>query len=224
MKSDDIYSIISVSLRSIASSFPVAASIANAWNEVEGKIREKRINEYFEILRLKFSQVEKEIEKVQNVLEQEEVAELIEKTISKILTTPSKYKRTLFANTFINSLIEWEKLSHDTKISIIESLDVLTNQDLQVLRHFKSGQIIRIDRLLNVLTELYGTKEERLSLLIVSLTKLESRGIIGQTATSAGDVYGGAGLPDEWTNRWQNRYYEILPFGINFKKITEIND
>jgi hypothetical protein len=224
MKRDDIYSIIGVSLRSIASSIPVAASIANAWSEVEGKIRDRRINEYFDTLRLKLNQLEKEIEKVQNLLEPEEVAELIEKTISKILITTSEYKRTLFANIFVNSLIQWKNISHDTKISIIESLDLLTNQDLQILRHFKSGHIIRTDRLLNAFPELSGTKEERLSLLIVSLTKLESRGIVGETNMPSSDVYAGAGLPDRWTNRWLNKYYEILPFGDNFKNITEISD
>jgi len=56
----------------------------------------------------------------------------------------------------------------------------------------------------------------KLSTLITSLTKLESRGLIGESDNPGTESYAGFGTPDHWTNRWQDKHYEIMPNGISF--------
>ena len=57
--------------------------------------------------------------------------------------------------------------------------------------------------------------EENTSRLIVSLSKLEARGIIGETSDKSG-VFAHWGDADHWVNRWRKKVFQLLPFGAKF--------
>jgi hypothetical protein len=56
--------------------------------------------------------------------------------------------------------------------------------------------------------------------MIVSLSKLQARGIIAESV-EAGGAYGTSGDPSHWYNRWKLKSFELLPFGEQFIRMIE---
>ena len=74
---------IKAGLRSIAASFPGAASLAQAWNEYESRIQLVRIEDLFCSLREYIGNIEDRIKGVEEyILRSGEVPPLIERTIN----------------------------------------------------------------------------------------------------------------------------------------------
>ena len=152
-------------------------------------------------------------------IKNDEVAEILELIVRRIRITSSYEKREIYVDTFLNMLKNEDELSHDIKLSILESLEMLTVQDLRIFSKFPDDLNVNVAELLNSTIEINGSKEERLSILIVTLSKLQSRGLINKTDSPGTKVYVGVGSPDKWTNRWLDSYYTILPFGKNVRNI-----
>ena len=218
--------IVKGGLRSIAASFPFAGSLAQAWNEHESFIRDKRTEEFFNDLKIRFSSLEDKLKSVENYLQTSgEFPALIERTIEKVQREASAAKRQMFAIALLRTLSKGTAQSFDEKVNIIEILDSLTESDLKTLKVFSNGQRTRVNELVS--GSAFYRNEEALgqdaSPLIVSLSKLESRGLIGETVplNLAFDYPGDA---THWVNRLRRRTYEILPFGkILLESIQELN-
>ena len=203
--------IVKGGLRSIAASFPFAGSLAQAWSEWESIIRDQRIEEFFSNVN---SQLASLHEKLKPIEASSEFPALIERIVEKIQREPSASKRRLFAIVFLRSLLKGSGQHFDEKLSVIEVLDSLTESDLKILGAFSLGRRTQVDEI--VPTSSFSRDEEGLgqaiSPLVVSLSKLESRGLIGETVT----LNRAFDYPDEashWANRWRRKTYEILPFG-----------
>ena len=115
---------------------------------------------------------------------------------------------------FANILVAGTTQPYDTKISLLDTLDSLTEADLRVLANFAREGRIRIDKLIPTSQEYRDENGlgETASDLIVSLCKLESRGLIGET-TPVNLNINAPGEVTHWVNRWRRRAFQLIPFG-----------
>ena len=212
-------SVIKSGLRSIAASFPGAASLAQAWNEYETKTQFVRIEKLFVILKTELESLKEEVEKSENyILNSGEIPSLIERTVEKIRREKSEERCKLFAHLLAKSLIDNPSIDYEEKISFIETLDILTTHDIEVLSLFESNYSFRVDRLLKKQEKDETQNNSKLSDLIVSLTKLEARGLVFETSGRefvAALTYFGED-PDSWKNRWVQKYFELSLYGVSF--------
>jgi hypothetical protein len=208
---------IKLGLRSIAASFPVAASLAQVWNEYENRIQLKRIEECFGLLKDHIASMESRLEKAEKyILESGEVPTLIEKTFQKLRTEPSPSKRESFVFLLAESIAVGYDVPYESKYSFLEILDTLTEYDINILMKFKGTKKLRGTDLIDAAKV---DREEHASNIIMSLTKLESRGLIAETdpIDYSGDTsIGGSGSEGHWMNRWRSKYLCILPSGSVF--------
>ena len=75
-----------------------------------------------------------------------------------------------------------------------------------------------MDRLLKKQEKDETQNNSKLSDLIVSLTKLEARGLVFETSGRefvAALTYFGED-PDSWKNRWVQKYFELSLYGVSF--------
>ena len=204
-------------LRSIAASFPVAASIAQAWNEYENQIQLKRIEESFNLLKNHIANMEERLRRAEKyILDSGEVPSLIEKTFQKLRAELSYQKRKSFVYLLAESIAVGYDMPYETKYNFIEILDTLTEQDLNILLQFKKIKKLRGVDLIDVVRI---DQEKHASNIIMSLSKLESRGLIAETdhLDYTGDTsIGGAGTEGSWINRWRSKFLCILPYGSIF--------
>jgi hypothetical protein len=76
---------IKVGLRSISASVPVAASLAQAWNEYEAHLQSKRIETFFKDFRNELNNLNEKLESSKNyIIESGEIPSFIERTIDRI--------------------------------------------------------------------------------------------------------------------------------------------
>ena len=216
----DTKSLIKMGLKSLAVSFPVAASLAQAWSEYELKIQSERIEEFFEKFRSELEALKGRIEEVKEyILESREIPSLIERSIDKIKREASERKRARFAHLLALNIAAAEELDYDDKISFIETLDTLTEQDIHVFSMFGSNKRIRVGEIFESGILKQYTGEEKMGRLVSSITKLESRALIGETISDKEfDSYAMFGDPSSFMNRWKIKYFELSPFGSLFAK------
>ncbi len=216
----DTKSLIKIGLKSVAASFPVASSIAQAWSDYESKIQSQRIEEFFNNFRSELEAMSDRIEAVKEyIIDSEEIPSLIERSIDKIRREASDSKRARFARLLATNIAAAGELNCDDKISFIEALDTLTEQDILVFSIFKPNQRIRVDEILEsgILNQFDG--KEKMGRLVSSITKLESRALIGETISDKDvDSYAMFGDPSSFVNRWKIKYFELSPFGSLFYK------
>lgn len=213
--------VIKAGLRSIAASFPGAASLAQAWNEYESRIQLARIEDLFCSLREYIGNIEDRIKRVEEyILRSGEVPPLIERTIQKVRSEQSDKKRKSYVHLLAESIAVGYDLSYEYKYSFIDILDSLTEQDLNVLLRFKHGKTLRGTDLIDKAPSDF---HKHASSIIMSLSKLESRGLIAETDShgySGDTAIGGAGTEGHWLNRWRSKYLALLPYGETFLKMT----
>ena len=88
-----------------------------------------------------------------------------------------------------------------------------------ILKGFVPGQSILVDKLEQNSLLKSIPYNDRMGRIALSLSKLDSRGIIGET-----DRHGNAaslalfGDEESWENRWRKKFMEILPHGVLFVK------
>ena len=211
---------IKVGLRSISASVPVAASLAQAWNEYETHLQSKRIDTFFEDFRNELNNLSEKLESSKNyIIESGEIPSFIERTIYKIRRENSDDKRKRFARLLSNIVTDQENASYDDKLTFIETLDTLTDQDILILSLFVPGQSILVNKLERNSLLKSIPHNDRMGIIVLSLSKLESRGIIGETDRH-GNTASLALWGDEksWENRWRKKFMEILPHGVLFVK------
>ncbi len=123
--------LINGGIRSISASFPVFASLSQAWNEIETNLYKKRIEEFFNQLESELLKVKEKINKIENQTSNDELIELIQKCVSLSKESSNLEKRKLFPKILTNSIVNPDNLNHDTKLDFIESLDYLSINDIR---------------------------------------------------------------------------------------------
>lgn len=220
--SKGIEGVIKTSLRSIAASFPLAASLAQAWNEYENSIQLARIEEFFWLFKQSIEGMEERIRKVEDyILCSGEFPPLLEKTIQRVKGEQSDRKRKCHVRLLAESIAVGNSVSYDHKYSFIETLDTLAEEDLNVLMRFRNGGTLRGTDLIDM--ENQPTSEKQASSIIMSLSKLQARGLISETDSqgySGETAIGGWGTEGHWINRWRSMYLALLPYGQTFIDMT----
>lgn len=221
MLSERTEAMIKGSLRSIAASVPVAASLSQAWNEFEAREKDRRIESFFVEIN---SVVEKCNERLRAVEEfiktSQEFPALLEKTVEKVQSEPSADKRRIHAVTLVNCIGTGTTRSYGDKLTVIETLDFLTDEDIHVLNRFRDSTKIQVAQMVGS----FGTWTEEdaaapLAPIIVSLSKLESRGLISESS-ALHKPFASSGDSNHWVNRWRRKTYELIPFGQYFLEMT----
>jgi len=230
MKQDSPSNLVKAGLRSVAASFAGFASVAQAWNEAEAMWRNDRTDRFFaqvadDMLLVK----ERIIAMERDLTPRRDLPALLERTVEKIQREASDEKIRRFARLLTNTIVEANTVSYDDGVNCIETLDSLTDQDIAVLAHFKQHQNIRVDSLVQDGVFNWapigqkapgGANYSKMSRMIVSLSKLESRGIIG-LSVEAGGMIATSGDRQHWYNQWKVKSFELLPFGAQFIRLIE---
>lgn len=207
-------------LRSLAASFPVAASFGQAWSEYEGRRTAERIAELFD-------DVQKELAAQRGRLEAQEVSlepvkdfpELLEITVEKVRREYTRAKREAYARLLTRLAVGDNERNHDEKVAVLESLDSLTEFDLNVLRLFHGQMEARIDGLdwRSILEP--GRQSDQLAELPSNLARLEARGLIMRSSVPIGVVkYKRDNLTPE-ASQVLDLGYRVLTLG---KTVTEL--
>jgi len=200
-------------LRSIAASFPVLSSLAQAWNEYETYHKGKRIEEFF-------GNFLKELESIKKTIGEHRMAiqdcqgfpELLEASIEKTKKEFEESKRVRYSSLLARLTFSEGERSHDEKLALIESLDTLSEQDLKVLGLFKGKTTSAIKELRWGEIGLPGDTNQQVWQLACNLAKLESRGLILRLSTSTG-VQVVQDKMDPMASRWEETIYRVLPLG-----------
>jgi len=217
--------VFGAALRSAAASFPILATIGQAWSECVGKARSDRIERFVASLAWVLQSLEGRVGRLEGrFVSSAEVAELLERTLECVWHTASASKQLSFARVLAHAALADEAVTHDAKLALIDSLDSLTEQDLLVLSLFDGGGPMKIGELMRGF-HAGPPGPENLGALVASLTKLEARGLIGETASGRTvDSHTTFGSADHWTNRWLRKFYEILPYGRSLVELMRKED
>jgi hypothetical protein len=206
--------IVKASIRTLATLVPGAGVFVQAWSEYDSFKSKERIEKLLRDF------TENICDRMAHVVEERVKSDfptLLEKIVEKVRSEPSESKRTDYAKLLANSFMANKAVSLDEKLNAIDSLDVLTEADLQVLRHFSAGHKIRVDHFVPT-SQFYQFPpelEENVGRLVVSLQKLESRGLIAPT-TPINEGFDWEGEKTDWVNVWREKTYVLLPFGRKF--------
>ncbi len=212
--------IVERGLRTVAAGVPVVGGLlAQAWSEYEGHVQSERLDEFFGEFAKRCKQLEERILKVEEHTKTlSEFPALIERVIYQVERETSERKRRMYAEALAKSMAAGGEISFDEKLTSIDTLDLLTDIDIKVLGYFVPGYRIQVSQMLPSdapWNQLAGP----LGKLVVSISKLESRGLLSQTS-SANIVFGWEGDADHWINRWRRKTFEITPFGRTFVELV----
>ena len=213
-KKTTLSTVINGGLRSIAASFPGFASLGQAWTEYESYKTGERITELIDNLRIRVENLSQKFDNFEEICKQvqEEFPTLLEITIEKVRKEFSQEKRRIYADVLANLLFQQYGEPYDNKITVLHTLDILTSQDLEVLKLFrKKAESVAKDLDWKSLN-LPGDNNQQLSELASMLAKLESRGLIVTARLHNGVVYVPNGL-DQSIARLSETQYRILPLG-----------
>lgn len=207
-------SLIESGVRSIAASIPIAASLGQAWNEYETHLMGKRIQELFDNVKSVMRDLHQRLDIHEDLIAKcrDQFPSLLEMTIDKVRREFSDEKRRLYAHLLARLVLDGGARSYDEKVTLIESLDALTELDLMVLELFKGNPEVTVKNLDLGPLGLSGDVNEQLQQLACCLSKLESRGLILTTFTHTGLVITPDGV-EQWLARWSETKYRVLPMG-----------
>jgi hypothetical protein len=199
-------------VRTLAQINPVSACLATAWNEYETKKANERLDYLFKVLNNEIKiQDGRYIELQDRISNGKYTAQYIESVARSIVHEASEIKQELYGRILSNCLIE-SNISDEEKLNAISTLDSLFEIDIEMLKRFGFGKSIRVEDLVPA----SGNSSE-LGKVIAVLSKLESRGLIGESDSGDGSpINMWVGNENHWTNRWNNKYFSILPFGKTF--------
>jgi hypothetical protein len=212
--------IVKRGLRTVIAAVPtVGGFFAQAWSEYEGHVQSERVDEFFDELAKRCEQLEERIRKVEEYTKASgEIPALMERVIYKVERETSQRKRRMYAEALAKSAAVGPEISFDQKITSIDTLDVLTETDIEVLGYFVPGYRIQVSQMLPSGAP-WNQLAEPLGKLVVSISKLESRGLLSQTS-SLNIVVAWEGDADHWVNRWRRKTFEITPFGKTFVELV----
>ena len=204
--------IIKVALRSIAASFPGWASAGQAWNEFEtnrtvGRIQELMGNLEIELLRVR----ERLSAQEQCAADFHDFAELLELTVEKVRREFREANRRRYACLLAKITVQGRHHSYEDKVSLLESLDTLSELDIQILRLAPGKTAFPLESLLIPETGL-SQDSRGVWQLATSLARLEGKGLVLTISTHTGVIHLRDGF-DDTTGRMLEKRYRVLPLG-----------
>jgi len=212
------YPIIAGGLRSIAASIPYLASLGQAWNEYETQRTVARINELLANLQHEFDDLREDVEALGDSLKPPSgFPELLEITVEKVRKEFEESKRRTYAHLLAKLTIAAGESSYEEMAALIDSLDTLSDQDLQVLALFRDRSEMAIKDLRLQELGLAGDRSEKVWQVTCNLTRLESRGLIVSVSRHTGVLLLPEGM-DKDAARQQETKYRVLPLGVSLIK------
>lgn len=211
----DLVNVVKAVGRSIGASSPGFATWVQAWNDHESLKLKRRVDNFWKAFVFEAQQNSQKLEAVEK--SQDNLVsrlEMIARILEHVRTEFSELKQGLYAAMAINCLtVPDSEVSASAKMSAIDCLNQLNEQDLNVLHYFRKGQTIQVKNL---------TRNLSLGQLVVSLSKQESRGLIGETS-SKGGIHTAAAT-QYWEDRWKHKFFELLPYGQQMVTLLEQSD
>lgn len=210
-------------VRTIAQSNPITATISKAWEEWETKKSTERMEELIANLLERMVALEnKDPSKLKSGIESDEFPVLVEHVARKVKSVLDQEKRKILSQATYNAVFEDAENSTDFKICILDYLSELTRPDVLILKELLSRpRSVRhfIGRNNHVMLD-HEKDDDHLSKVILSLTKLETRGLISRTeSTAAVESTSPWKSVPHWGNNWINRWYGITPIGKSLVKM-----
>lgn len=192
----------------------VGGAIAQAWSEIEGDVQKERITaltQTIDELILAHSAQKRVIANLERAYT--ESGPIVEMTARRVVAEADAEKRVAYAVMLFNALVD-DRSSYDDKIDAFDALDSLTRRDIKTLKIFERGRLRIADLIPNSINPMASPDElaPRVGPWVQSLSKLEARGLIGQTQLAPGG-FSHTGDNNHWVNRWRQKTFEILPFG-----------
>jgi hypothetical protein len=211
-------------LRSVIAAAPVVGgALAQAWSEYQAYKQSERVQQFFERLTQRLSAIEHQVTGMaQQIAKLPDAAELLEEVVEGVKRETQQEKRDWYVNALTYFIREPTDTTRDDRRSILEDIDVLTAQDLTYLLKFEDGAL-RGDWLTGSYDSGWSdvgapstAEDEKWDMIlgpaVNSLAKLESRGLIVQTAINA--MFGSSGDGGAWYNRFRRKAWRLTPIGV----------
>ncbi len=128
--------------RSLAASFPIAASISQFWSEHESQLREKRFNNLFSNLDKQLSTLE-ESALNKDFLKSEEFFEILRTSVEAAIRTSSDYKREYIAK-FLAGTIKRGNVN-DLSQQMAEDIKELQDFHLHILDYLPTKAVVPVN-------------------------------------------------------------------------------
>ncbi len=209
-----ISAIVKGGLRSIAASFPGFASLGQAWNEYETHRTSSRIQELLNNLKAELERMGLSVAEDSEAVRRCHVfPELLEIAIEKVRREYGESKRATYARVLARFLVGGNERGHEEKVALLESLDSLSERDLEVLLLFRGKEEAQIGDIRWRELGLPGDLSNQLWELTCHLAKLESRGLLLKVSQGTGVVYVRDGLTAAAARSQESRY-RLLPLGV----------
>jgi hypothetical protein len=218
----------------VANFVPVTAALAKLLDEKERYMQSANLFTFFTQLEIELDSLKNRLEKNEDraqineqlVPTKEEIITLIGTTLKHIRFEESHEKIRLFTRVLSNSLLDYQDYDLDDKTSCLQYCNELSIKDIQILVIIAKNHIVSVDNIYQlyqkemdesekkekpIFRKFYKMGMDDLGKTITSISKLESRGLIGESFSTKQNL-NESGY-DSWQNRWQNKKYEVLPFG-----------
>ena len=203
----DTRAVIKSSVKGFLASCPGLASWVQVWDEHESEEMKRRIDRFWEAFKFEVERNDsrfKELrDKISTIMDSLDV---LESAVHVARHETSDKKVQALVHITVNAILS--ELPRDHKLNLIESIESLNEGDLNILSLFDNGRTWKVENLPGAMDR------SKMGDLIASISKLESRGLIGQTSSKSSvtsDSWWGDA--NDWYNQWKRRYYEALPFG-----------
>jgi hypothetical protein len=223
MPSDQTKAIIKASVRTLAQLVPVAGgAVAQAWSEFEGIQHNNRIEAFFTQVNTRLGALEAQAATIKDRIEHmPDFPRLLEDTVEAVCRESDDRKREVYPVFFVNLILQSPTLPPDERSFLLETLDTLTEHDLEVLRKFQQSGWSRGDIITNtsggefapvgVRSPFNAKYESLLEPAMISTAKLEARGIILPVPNRQGFAFSGTG--GEWYDIYRQRAWKLMPIG-----------
>jgi hypothetical protein len=200
-----------------ASEVPGLGALVEVWNAHDAVELQRRVDRFWRAFvyeakhtDAKFAAMKKDIDDVQRAFA------LTSRAVEHARREAVEAKQEVYAVAAVNAIAVGALISFEEKLTTIDTLDILSMEDIDFLRSIAGGPF--------KVEQLPGTRsEERLGVLVMRLSKLESRGLIGLTKKPTVASQAWSGDIEHWANRWRQKYFEILPFGKKFLTLISSN-
>lgn len=200
-------------LRASATLVPPLAPLIQVWNEHEAIELSRRVERFWQAFVNEAQLNGRRFEALENSVEYvAESVQLLQAALHSARGQSVEDKQEMLGKAAASMIAAGTALTRDGKLSIIDALDSLTARDIEWLKSFAGGQRVKVATLSRYLND------EKMGSLVLSLTKLESRGLIGQTDRPSVDTNAWTGSAERWDNQWRQRYYQLLPAGTQLLK------
>ncbi len=204
--------IVGAAFRLVVASSPLAC-LGQGWSEYANYTTGKRIQALLRDVLSRLTRLEQRAsDPDRGPLQCDDFPELLEITVEKVKREFDDAKRSRYAQVLARLIAERSERTHEQKVSLLESLDLLSETDLQVLQLFDGREAAQIRDLKWRELGLSEDLNDQLWEMSSSLARLESRGLILKISlpTTAGYVKAPLNVD---TATWEMAKYRLLPLG-----------